>query len=646
MVYGVWSVKLVQNFALMEEEAQVAPFIVRPMRINNYTHLIALLKSKQAKYSDCTYGVPNHSFSKALSTSRETLDLHSVLDGFLHQKLKERAEEYEKAVEAEFSKSLASKIRDLKSENDLRIHGTRIGNLKDVESLLFLKPSASTFKDELLFDLYNFINQREEPLAFLEKSYLKFIKKFFTEDRVRFVDGKPERDCNKSDMKDLVREFVKMRFNREEFNIEIYESRYLWAEVFVLYRIGRVDLVKELLSEFEIFFEFMAQKFRSTFLGFLNGKRPNFVVAIGNEDKFKRFLFDLADGRAKSDGHVIGTVEDYLWLKLVTGKEIKHEMDQFENSRIRFMIAIFSRKYNKAIDVLLKSDFGVVSKFFLLRELCLEQSLDHISADPESVNVFERSNRPMGSELKSRAMGEDSSSTISMVSAHGKAASAINPIFLNFLFNVVARLSTREYKVKLVEMLKHHSEYYNVVPDYIIKYNLFEILGRQSGSASEVEFALDDRMASKVLQKLRESGDKHRLVQLCHLIDDIGMVRLLVEVIEEAILSEETVDHAIVEKYLQKKVSADSEKLTNVYNFYKFSRHPTLATLKATVIFDQDVNLEEYKFIIEKIFFKAVDVVRSERDKFMAKSLFKLCGLLGLSEECVDRASKHLVMLI
>jgi hypothetical protein len=195
-------------------------------------------------------------------------------------------------------------------------------------------------------------------------------------------------------------------------------------------------------------------------------------------------------------------------------------------------------------------------------------------------------------------------------------------------------------------MLKHHNEYYSIVPTYIIKYNLFDILGRHSGNVSEVEFALDDRMASRVLQKLKESGDRQRLVQLYHLIDDLGMVQLLIEVVEEAILSEETVDHVIVEKYLQKKISADSEKLANVYNFYKFSRLPSLATLKATAVFDQDVNLKEYKFIVEKIFPKAIDVVRSEHDRFMAKSLFRLCGSLGLNEECVNRVSKHLVMLI
>lgn len=639
---GSWiqyDVNLAEKFAPMEK-IHMAPFVVKPMRINNYTHLIALLKAKQAKYSDCTYGAANHSFSKALSPRKEALDLNSILDGFLHQKLKKRAEEYEDAVDADLSKSLASKIKELKSENDLKIHGSRIGDLRDVEGLLFLKPSASTFKDELLFDLYTFINRREEPLVFLERSYLKFIKKFFTEDRIRGLDCRTESIECKDGLKDLVREFVKMRFNREEFNIEVYESRYLWAEIFVLYRIGRIDLVKEMLSEFEIFFEFMAQKFRTVFLGFLSERKSNFIATVGNEDKFKKFLFDLADGRAKSDGHVIGTVEDYLWLKMVMGKEIRQEMDQFENNRIKFMISIFARKYNEAIDILLKSDFGIVSKFFLLRELCLEQSLDHVSAGSMPIAI-------LGSARKNvaRAM-EDGSSTISMDSAHSMASSAINPIFLNFLFNVVSRLSTKEHKVKLIEMLKHHSEYYDIVPDYIIRYNLFDILGRQSGNASEIEFALDDRMASRVLQRLKESGDKQRLVQLHHLIDDLGMVRLLVEVVEEAILSEDAVDKAIVEKYLQKKVSADSERLRNIYNFYKFSKHPSSATLKATVIFDQDMDLEGYKFAIEKIFPMAVDVVKGENDKFMAKCLFRLCGLLALNEECVDRASKHLVMLI
>lgn len=625
----------------MEKNQQISPFILKPTRINNYTHLIANLRQKQSKYKDCAFGLPNHSFAKVLSKETDTLNLNDILDGFLHQKLKEKAEDYEKKANSDFLKTLTSKIKELKSENDLKVYGSKIGNLKDVENQLFLKPSVITFKDELLYDIYEYIRRNAEPLEFLQSSYLTFIRKFFLDDQLTVAN-------NKDDIGNLVKDFVKIRFNREEFNIEVYESRYLWAEVFVLYRIGRIDIIKKLLADYELFFEFMAHKFKSSFLGFLDGRMPNFVVNLGHCDKFQSFLFGLMEERVQSDGLVVGTVEDYLWAKLVTGKKIDSEIDKFENNKVRLMIAIFTKKYKKAIDILLKSDFGVVPKFFLLRELCFEQSLDQEAVEQESSNVFDKSNRFLrGAELRSKVFPDESSETVSLMSTNeGAAVTTISIIFLNFLFNMVSKLSKNEYKVKLIEMLKNHSDYYNVIPTYIIKYSLFDLLGKRTSSIGDVEFTLDDRLSSRVLQKLKETGDKQQMIKLNHLIDDMGMVELLIEVVEEAILTEESVDQSIVEKYVNKRVSRDSEKLFNVYGFYKFYKNPTFVTLNSTIIFDQNKNLQEYRFIIEKIFYKAVEVVKKENDKLMARILFKLCGSLGLNEECVNKISKDLVTLL
>ncbi|ELA42378.1 uncharacterized protein VICG_00476 [Vittaforma corneae ATCC 50505] len=436
-----------------------------------------------------------------------------------------------------------------------------------------------------------------------------------------------------------------MRFNGEEYRIEIYESRYLWAEAFTFFRIGRTDLLLSLLSEFEIFFEFMSQRFKTVFNGYLAGRKPNFVVNLKSDDKFKKFLFELADERAKSDGLVINTAEDYIWLRLVTKKNFKNDIEIFESDKIKFMISLFAKKYSKAIDILLKSDFGVIPKFFLLRELCLEQNLDQAGEEVHSTNVFDSSNLITRSQLRTRRLVEDSSSTVSLASI-SEQPFAISPIFLNFLFNIVTRLSTKEYKVKLIEMLKSHSEYYDVVPDYIIKFELFDILGKPSEKNTTVEFFLDYKLSSKVLQRLREMGDRNKIIQLYSIIDDLTMIQTLRDATEEAILIDGTVDQEIVEKYLKEKISKDSDELKNMYGFYKFVKNPSVSNLRQTVLFDQNIDMRPYKFVIEKLFAKAIETVRSANDKFMAKHLFKLCGALDLNEECASKVSKDLVLLI
>ena len=625
----------------MEEQPKLAPFILKPHRINNYTHLIALLKVKQKKYKDYTYSAVNTAFSNVLGTLKENLELENVFEGFLHEKLSEKAMEFEQQIFSDFSKSINTKIKEIKIENDQKVYSNKIGNLAECESLLFTKPTPLTFKDDLLFDLYQFINKKSTPISFLQQSFMKYMLKFFNENSSDATDFDKD-GLDSLTLKRTVKEFVKLRYNSEEYKIEVYESRYLWAEIFVLLRIGRTDLALEVINENEIYFEFMTNKFKSIFVGFLNGKKSNFVHNFRNEDRFKKFLYEMAEEKAKSDGLIISTVEDYLWLKLVLDKEIKTDVSEFSNSKVKFMITLLSKKYMKAIDILLKSDFGIVPKFFLLRELCLEQSCNEF----ESTNVFDMSNT-VKSQTKTRILHEDSSSTTSLMSVpDGNATSTITPIFLNFLFNLVSKLSTKEHKVKLVEMLKNHCEYYSIVPVYIIKYNLFDILGKTPDVTGNLEFSLDSKIASKVLSLLKEKGDRSKIIQLYHLIDDVSMIQFLKEAIEEAILTDETLDVSILEKYLKKKITKDSVDLENMYGLYKFYTNPSISNLKASVLFDQSINLRPYRFVIEKLFSKAVDVIKLENDQKMAKQIFKLSGILDLNEECSSKLSKDLVSLI
>lgn len=630
----------------------IAPYVLKPLRINNYTHLITLLKMKQEKYKNYSYKSVENRFADILSEKPEVFEIEDIIEGHLHEKLAKKFSGYKKDVLNSFDEFIKHRIKEIKKDNDQKICNIRIGNVKEVEDNLFIKPTRELFRDDLLYDLYVFLNERKEPVLLLQESYLKYIKSFMAAQKAMVYTAERYENLPKNSpeeniyIRTLATEFAKHRYNRDEYNIEAYEGRYLWAELFILFRIGRIDLVKELLAKYEIFYEFMAHKFKSAFIEYLNGHSPNFSFTLStSDDKFKRFLFQFVDGKAVSDGAVIGTAEDYLWMKIQSGNK-KCDISHFENPRIIFMASLLIGKYRKAIDVLLKSEFNIISKFFLLRELCLEQALD---AEPENkYGGFRAQPEPYSKPfIRNIPYIDDSSSCGSLVGVHDHGLSEINPIFLNFMFNLVTRLSSKEKKVKFIETLKSYADYNAVVPYYIIKYNLFDIVNGSSMDISNgIEYSLDSEIGLNVIKELKKTGSKSKLIYMHSLIQDDDMTQILTEIVEEDILLNEPVDCEIVENYISKLKNKQGEVLSDFYGLYKFHILPTIANLRATVIFDSAKNLNIFKLAIEKVFIKAIEIVKNENDKRMAKILFKQCGLLELNEECCVRASNDLLMII
>lgn len=620
----------------------MSPFIIKPTRIRNYTQLITLLKLKQMKYKDYKYTKINNTFSDVLSTDGNEFVLEDIIEGYMHEELVKHFKSYEKEIEDEFDKKLERKMKEIKKKKEEETNNVRIGSIGNDEEMLFGPCSKYSFKDVLLYDLYVYLNKRKKAIDFLEETYIRYIKEFMTV-------KKHGKTCEESNLKTLIEQYVKLRFNRDEYCIEVYNGRFLWAEVFVLYRIGRVDIVKELLAEHEMFFEFMGHKFKSAFLEYLGGRSSSYVYkAKQADDKFKKILFGMAEGNGKSDGIVIGTMEDYLWMKLKSGKEgrkeILHEIGKIKNTKLIFMAYLLLQKYKKAVEVLLKSDFNFIAKFYLLRELCLEQALDIEETG------FASTSKPMLKNERNTLVKNDiydDSSSFSLVSEksdfnHGLAET--NPLFLNFIFGIVKKLSNNERKVRLVEMLQNYGDYYSVIPYYIIKYELFEIVGK-SGE-NDFNYYLDNEICGRVVKQLMESNAKNKLIKLWKLIPDEEMGGFLIDVLEEAILIDEHIDLEIVENYIKKLKGDVCCKLKGLSGIYKFVINPTIANLKNTIIFDFSVDLEEYKFAIEKILPKIIEIVKLAADHEMAKRIFKLGGILNLSEENCDRIARELIMII
>ncbi|KAI4291941.1 hypothetical protein PAPHI01_1215 [Pancytospora philotis] len=647
----------------MATDESSAPFVLEPAVISNYTQLIALLRKKQLKYREFVCKTTNTALAGVLGERPETFDMGSVLDGFLHEKLMGKFKSFEGGVCADFDRLLNSKVQQIKKETEQKLYSVRIGDISEVEGLFFTEPTKVTFKEDMLFDLYLHLKRRGKPLDFLHRAYASYVAQFVRAQGIELSDPEALQAGARGDaaFKEAVSAFVKLRFNREEFAIEAYEGRYLWAEVYVLYRAGRTDLVKQLLSEFDVFFELTAQKFRTMFVEHANGAILNFVPSLAqSEDKFKRFLFSMLDRSPQSDGAVINSVDDYLWMRLVQGqcskKEIAKEFGNLENAKILFMVYILMKQYKWAIDVLLKSDFNVVAKFFLLRELCLEQNLGAEPSKDDCVGGFRSASAPKAKPmLKHVAYTDDaSSSSFSLESVHNApmagdpstGLSAVNPVFLNFMFSIVAKMSLNENKVKLIEMLKNYGDYYAVVPYYIIKYELFNIVGRTSLSDSPLDFFLDSDLTGAVISALHQTQSKKKLIQLHKLMPSKAVVDLLIGIVEEGILVDEPVDTKIIEEYVGRTDIKGCTHLRELYAIYTFARQPTIANLRGTVVCSSNTDLLPYKFVIEKIMPRAIEVIRHEKDRELAKSVFRLGGTLDLNAGCCNRIAHELAVLI
>lgn len=597
----------------MAQNTLVSPFIVKPDRINNYTHLIALLKLKQAKYKRYAVHTPPSPFANVLGSEKDTFNIDNILEGFLHQKLLVRFEEYTKQSEKKVSDEIADKIKSVLKENDQIAYKVCVGNAKEVGDSLFSNPGWDSFKDWLLMDLWHCVCQRMKPLEFLHYAYFKHMQLFMG------ASSPSEQSGSDTAVRQLVPEFVRKRFNCEEYALESYESRYLWAELFVLFRLGRVSLVRDLLSQYEIFFEFMAQKFRSCFLEYLDGRSSTLTFSLSkNDDKFKRFFFDLLAGHGGFDQAVISTAEDYIWARLLSAKgpsrgartEISSLAEQFSSPKIRFMALILAEEYDRAIDTLLKSDFALSAKFLFMREICLEQQLDVRSSGKQPNDLY-----------------------------------TVNPLFFNFIFNIASQMVSEEHKVRLVEMLRPYPGYYEIVPRYIIKYGLQDILSGSDPSGA-VGYSLDAEITEKVVAELRSCGDKAALIRLCHILPEDSMGEVLMDALEEAILTDEPIDTAVVEKYISKLKTKKGSMVRELYGIYLFCASSSIGALRSSVLSTAGFDLARYRFVVEKVFPKAVDVVKIEKDREMAKHLFKICGVLDLSEDCCAKASSDLVDLI
>jgi hypothetical protein len=597
----------------MNEGSIKLPLVLAPTKIYNYTQLVFSLRKKQQKLAAYKSAAPPTPFRSILRPKQQKFSVEDIVDGFLHNKLNQKQREREKEIDGGFMRSLGDKMRELKRENDLFVVGSSkiSGRISDLEEALGKAvderdraADASHFTDPMLHDVYLFLHKVRlstdfnQELQFLGDEYMRYIERFLRENADKIAVPLKR-------MEDKVSVFVRLRYNREEYRLETYEGRYVFAELYTLFRCGLLDEARELLEKFNVFFEHISHKFRSCFSHWLATKnKPSIPLKIGaNEDLFKVFLLGLVEGTAqRADGHIISSVEDFIWLQLLSVTEpnsvpsIMEIFRTYSNPKGLLLLYAMLKEYNRALELVFRSDFPIVPSYLIMRALC-----------------------PKCSTRK---------------------------VFVDFVFLAASKFSSTRRKVQIVESLKDSIDgYYTIVPEMIVKTGLYEVLGVEDAAS----VYLDRRINERVVEILKSKNEKKKLVKLYYLVDNEQLViNMINETLTEAILADTDLDDysEIIQYYERREDIKEVRTMKVLRSFYLFKMSPDLPRLRNTPLFDLDFDLSEFKYVVEKVLRAACDVVEKAGDQEMARCLFRLCGVLGLSDSISNYVNRHLVLLI
>ncbi|ADM12179.1 uncharacterized protein Eint_090500 [Encephalitozoon intestinalis ATCC 50506] len=603
----------------MNEELPVAPLVMKPTRIYNYTQLIACLKAKQQKLSRYKASIPPSPFKGILGPKQCQFDVEDIVNGFLHEKLRARQREHEKSMDKMFSQCVRRHIKELKRENDLFVVGNskiggRIKALEDVfdkdfedkegANIAEMEGKGKFFDDAFLLDMYMFLKRLkpsdsfDQEIKFLGDEYLRYVERFLKENADKIKEPLWGEE-------DKISVFTKLRYSKEEYGLEVYEGRYMFAELYTLFRCGLLDSAKGLLERFHVFFEHISHRFKTSFGSWITTRtKPAVPVKIGgSDDLFKAFLLGLMDEKSRRmDERIIGSIEDFVWMNLISinegrsASEILKMFRNYQNPKGLFLAYVMLKDYDKAMSLMFKGDFSIIPSYFIMKALC-----------PRCKN---------------------------------------KKVFVDFVFLAASRFSSTTRKVEIISSLKSVIEgYYEIVPEMIVKMGLYDVLGIDSGAC----LYLDKKVNQKVIEILKGKNEKKKLIKLYYLIDDETLVvDLINEAVTEAILSDTDIDEylEIIEYYERVECTRQTRMMSALKSFYLFKRNPSPSTLGETPLLDSDFDLTNFRYVVEKIFKPACDIVEKMGDNEMARTLFKLCGVLGLGDEMSSYANRHLVLLI
>lgn len=574
------------------------PLVLKSTKISNFKQIVIELQKIQKKNKNYSVIPVKTPFSNVLKKVDESFDLNLVLGGFINEKLKEKLEEHESKADKIFEKNVKKYIAKIKKQNSIvEIQKFNDLDVDTIENNLSIKPSENLFGDLLFYDLYIFlINSKpslnfKHEIIFLGAEYLKYIERFLKENFSELN--------SKIETKENISKFVKLRYSQEEYRMEVYEGRYVFAELYVCLRCGLKDILLNLLEEFGSFLDTIEPSFRRNFKSWIISNTVSSIIHISSvrEDRFRKVLFDLMQEKKHiQDPLILSTVEDYLWCQLIKSncdqniKDIKKQFINYKNTKGLLLALIITKQYDEALDFIFYSEFAPIATYYIMKELSKRSSNKNL--------------------------------------------------FVEYTFMICSKLKNVQKKVDLILNIEEIFENSSIcIAKMIVKYKLFEVLN----------FLNNDGIGKNVVKILKDLNDRSQLIKIYNCVDNVSVIiDILIDVFIEGIITNTNIDKyvAIFKDLKKQDESPEMNRLEILYKFYQFIKSPDITTLKQISFFSVNFNLIEVKFVIEKVLKLACEVIKKAEDYEMAKSLFKTVGEVELSGECIKYINKELILYI
>lgn len=588
------------------------PFTTRLARVHNYAQATAELRMLQKRLAgvarspgsldSCRADAKIEEDIRALGnvfTSPEPgISTEDILDGFLHQRVKRLQHRFEEKVLADFARQADAVVEEMKKSQQFKSTLAHTIHPKDIEYLerSFDRPAdASAFSKPVVAELYAFLCSSalagfQQERLFLERQFLNYIKRFYKENADKI-------HTRASTIEDRVREFVKMRYNKMEYNIEVFEGRYIYAEIYVFLRCGLRSQVRGILGSFSLLPAAFVEKV-SSYLDnparVLQGPPPR-----QTEDRFKQLVLRLVSSpESVQADHIVSTLEDYLWTKHLAaekGVSVRFEevLKETKAPVGRLLACVLGRLYAAAQETLLGGGFTATDAYYLCMELNKRERLESAQ-------------------------------------------------FVNFVFMVAQRFSSAERKARIVLSLP------NLGPEdagrKIAEYEMYVVAKM-----------LPSEHRRELVSVLRRSNNKKALLRLYFINDDEQEIAcLLEEALSEAVASERAVhdfrdfEYSEIYFYLEERRAIEKyPRLEILKDFLVFKARRDLVSLQKTVLLDEArLDMLNELDCIDAVVIIASEVVAGAESSFFAHRLMGIAGKLKLNEHAHRALLKNLIAVL
>lgn len=482
------------------------------------------------------------------------------------------------------------------------------GDDKTVDS--HISNSVSSFVSHFCNESYKFIKSKQDCIKFLNEQYKTHIKS---------VTNKDELDITL---------YTQLYCKNDTYNVEVYQGRFLYAEIYVCYRINDLQALVNLLCEFSYFFGDFKEEMQNYIankkdVNMENGDKPkrNMVEENVNDD-FKSLLYSLIKNE-KCNKKVINTFETWLWYNLVTNnKNIIKNINTVKEEHYRLFGLILCSDYESAFANLKKYDFDILDRLFVAKEII----------------------KKCYKKVKNSTMND------------------LQVFFTNLVFVLINTLKNEENKLKMIVFLKEivSKEFYvENISKFLIKYDSFCFL-RYS--------IFEENVISDICEKLILKNNKKKILAFWKLFDLRIVEKLYNEELKLVLCSDKSIENSQNSQISQnsefdmkfdennnvdslllhyKKIlnAVNSQKSKSLYNLLVFKVQQNEVNLKNTVFYCEDAYFDlDVKEVCEKLIFEACLVAKNKFE--LGMKVLKNVGMMNVSKECMKIVNKELVRYI